>query len=109
MSMQDLLPAVLAALRESEDEVAMAVVPFLVSWVARLKSNQKRTGGVPTVSHPALLAHAVCLTKKFTGSGCAYTSSCNCYCMTVTRHRKASARRLKLQRQRIDLHHWAVT
>lgn len=47
--MQDLLPAVLATLRDSEDEVAMAVAPFLVSWVARLKANQKRTGGVPTV------------------------------------------------------------
>ena len=47
---QDLLPAVLAAVRHPEDEVAMAVVPFLVSWVARLKSTQKRTGGVPAVS-----------------------------------------------------------
>ena len=47
---QDLLPAVLATLRDSEDEVATAVVPFLNSWVARLKANQKRTGGVPTVS-----------------------------------------------------------
>ena len=55
--MQDLLPAVLATLRDSEDEVATAVVPFLNSWVARLKANQKRTGGVPPVSfyavHPA--------------------------------------------------------
>ena len=49
-ALKDLLPAVLAAVRHPEDEVAMAVVPFLVSWVARLKSIQKRTGGVPTVS-----------------------------------------------------------
>ena len=48
--MQELLPAVLATLRDSEDEVATAVVPFLNSWVARLKANQKRTGGVPQVS-----------------------------------------------------------
>jgi hypothetical protein len=52
--MQDLLPAVLATLRDSEDEVATAVVPFLNSWVARLKANQKRTGGVPTVSFHAV-------------------------------------------------------
>ena len=49
-ALQDLLPAVLAAVRHPEDEVAMAVVPFLVSWVARLKSIQKRTDGVPAVS-----------------------------------------------------------
>ena len=48
--LQDLLPAVLATLRHPDDEVAMAIVPFLVGWVARLKSNQKRLGGVPAVS-----------------------------------------------------------
>ena len=52
-AMQELLPAVLATLRDSEDEVAIAVVPFLNSWVARLKANQKRTGGVPQVSFHA--------------------------------------------------------
>lgn len=46
---QQLLPAVIATLRHGEDEVAMAVVPFLVSWVARLKANQKRTNSVPQV------------------------------------------------------------
>ncbi len=52
--MQELLPAVLATLRDSEDEVVTAVVPFLNSWVARLKANQKRTGGVSTVSFHVL-------------------------------------------------------
>ena len=46
---QQLLPAVIASLRHGEDEVAMAGVPFLVSWVARLKANQKRTSSVPQV------------------------------------------------------------
>lgn len=57
---QDLLPAVLAAVRHPEDEVALAVVPFLLSWVARLKSIQKRTGSVPTVSCTLLRVLKVC-------------------------------------------------
>lgn len=46
---QQLLPAVMATLRHSEDEVAMAVVPSLIGWVARLRANQKRTNSVPQV------------------------------------------------------------
>lgn len=46
---QQLLLAVMATLRHSEDEVAMAVVPFLLSWVARLKANQKRSNAVSQV------------------------------------------------------------
>ncbi len=60
-AMQELLPAVLATLRDSEDEVATAVVPFLNSWVARLKATQKRTCGVPTVSFHAVQSFYVCL------------------------------------------------
>ena len=40
-----LFPAVLAALRAGNDEVAAAVVPFLLSYVARLKALQKRAPG----------------------------------------------------------------
>lgn len=57
-ALKDLLPAVLAAVRHPEDDVAMAVVPFLVSWVARLKSIQKRTGTVPAVSLCTVLCPA---------------------------------------------------
>ena len=61
-AMQELLPAVLATLRDSEDEVAIAVVPFLNSWVARLKATQKRTGGVPQVSFHA--SHPTHVTRR---------------------------------------------
>ncbi|KAL3158478.1 hypothetical protein ABBQ38_010710 [Trebouxia sp. C0009 RCD-2024] len=71
---QDLLPAVLAALRHSEDEVAMAVVPFLVSWVARLKSNQKRTGGVPTeaLHHIPAMLDSLAVCARFPQDSCNY-------------------------------------
>lgn len=40
-----LFPAVLAALRAGHDEVAAAVVPFLLAYIARLRALQKRAPG----------------------------------------------------------------
>lgn len=53
-----LFPAVLAALRAGHDEVAAAVVPFLLAYVARLRAVQKRApggggGGLPAGSPEA--------------------------------------------------------
>ena len=62
--MQELLPAVLATLRDSVDEVATAVVPFLNSWVARLKATQKRTSGVPQVDFHKLHPTHIIKRKK---------------------------------------------
>ena len=45
----------MATLRHSEDDVAMAVVPFLLGWIARLKANQKRTNAVPQVGSVTFL------------------------------------------------------
>lgn len=54
--MDALFPAVLAALRAGNDEVAAAVVPFLLSYVARLKALQKR-GGAHGALPPGQAAH----------------------------------------------------
>lgn len=52
----------LATLRHSEDEVAVAVVPFLNGWIARMKANQKRSGGIPSVSESSV--HAIMPVKS---------------------------------------------
>ncbi|KAL4444906.1 hypothetical protein ABPG77_003956 [Micractinium sp. CCAP 211/92] len=54
--MDALFPAVLAALRAGHDEVAAAVVPFLLSYVARLRALQKR-GGAEGALPPGQAAH----------------------------------------------------
>ncbi|KAL0051899.1 hypothetical protein WJX82_004175 [Trebouxia sp. C0006] len=71
---QELLPAVLATLRDSEDEVATAVVPFLNSWVARLKANQKRTGGVPqeALHHMPAMLDSLAVCARFPQDSCNY-------------------------------------
>lgn len=55
--MDALFPAVLAALRAGHDEVAAAVVPFLLSYVARLRALQKRGGGADGALPPGQAAH----------------------------------------------------
>lgn len=44
--LNELFPAVLAALRHPDEAAAMAVVPFLHAYVAKLKTSLKRTGAL---------------------------------------------------------------
>lgn len=52
-----LFPAVLAALRAGSDEVSSAVVPFLLSYVARLRAAAKRPPGSAGALAPDQAVH----------------------------------------------------
>ena len=70
-----LFPAVLAALRSGEDEVAAAVVPFLLSYVARLKALQKRAGGQLSpedAAHLPPILEALACAARFADDSSAY-------------------------------------
>lgn len=44
--LNELFPAVLAALRHPDEGAAMAVLPFLHAYVAKLKTSLKRSGAL---------------------------------------------------------------
>jgi hypothetical protein len=71
-----LFPAVLAALRAGHDEVAAAVVPFLLSYVGRLKSLQKRApGGVlpaGQAAHVPAILESLAACARFPDDSAAY-------------------------------------
>jgi hypothetical protein len=54
-----LLPAVVSTLRDCDGEVAVAVLPFLTSYVARMKAALKRTGTIPPEQVPLCLCRPV--------------------------------------------------
>ena len=45
----EMFPAVLATVRASDEDVKLGVVPFLQSYVGKLKGSQKRLGALPEV------------------------------------------------------------
>ncbi|PSC72015.1 exportin-T isoform X1 [Micractinium conductrix] len=72
-----LFPAVLAALRAGHDEVAAAVVPFLLSFVGRLRALQKRAGpdGVlppGQAAHVPAILEALAACARFPQDSAAY-------------------------------------
>ena len=71
-----LFPAVLAALRAGSDEVAAAVVPFLLAYVARLRAAHKRApGGVlpaDAAAHLPAILDALAACARFPDRSAAY-------------------------------------
>jgi exportin-T len=71
-----LFPAVLAALRAGHDEVAAAAVPFLLSYVGRLKSMQKRApdGVLPAgqAAHVPAILESLAACARFPDDSAAY-------------------------------------
>lgn len=76
-----LFPAVLAALRAGQDEVAAAVVPFLLSYIARLRALQKRAPGggssglpegSPEAAHLPAILESITACARFPDDTAAY-------------------------------------
>ncbi|KAI7842372.1 hypothetical protein COHA_004011 [Chlorella ohadii] len=76
-----LFPAVLAALRAGQDEVAAAVVPFLLAYIARLRALQKRAPGggsgslpegSPEAAHLPAILESIAACARFPDDTAAY-------------------------------------
>ena len=47
----DLFPAVMVTLRSEDEDIRLAVVPFLQTYANKLKNSLKRQNTLPPVSH----------------------------------------------------------
>lgn len=73
--LNSLFPAVLTALRMADSEIASAVVPFLLSYITRVRMLQKRSGGVvppEALSHLPSILEATAACARFCDDSMAY-------------------------------------